>query len=307
MPGGGPQFAQASAAAAHQRMRARRQRSRPAVPVDDTQRRGQADQRHLRLFQRRPCRAGLPAQPPRRAPHRPGRQLAFTPRPADPALGGGGNRGVHPGQWLLRHAAPLLPAGSGRDLFHHRPKSAVLDPLPDLFRGPSLSLDLSVRRPCGRPTTSVTTARLRLFGIVVSVWLAPPCLAQTAEEDSVAHRPRPDFDADGIMIPDTDLLLFPTAQTSAITDSNALKTDENHHGDFAARLVAGLGLRSDEETHGWSLSADGDSTRYLRFSSQNGDQARVKQSGFVTPTEDTRIDLDLSEQWLVEPIQDSGS
>lgn len=153
----------------------------------------------------------------------------------------------------------------------------------------------------------MTAARLRLLGILVGVWLAPPCLAQTAEEDSVAHRPRPDFDPDGVMIPDTDLLLYPTLQTAAITNTNALKTDQNHHGDFAERISAGLELQSDEETHGWRLSADGDSTRYLRFSSQDGDQAKLKQSGFIAPTEETRVDLDFSEQWLVEPIQDSGS
>ena len=55
--------------------------------------------------------------------------------------------------------------------------------------------------------------RLCLLGLLASLGLATPCLAQTADEDSVARRPRPDFDPDGMRIPDTGLLLFPTTTT----------------------------------------------------------------------------------------------
>lgn len=136
--------------------------------------------------------------------------------------------------------------------------------------------------------------------------MALPCLGQTADEDSVAKRPRPDFDAEGIGVPGTNLLLFPSLQPSLIADSNALRTEGNRHGDFAEKTAAGLSLQSEEDDRGWAISAAGDSLRYLRFPSQNADQAHLAQRGFIAPTQETRIGLDLSEQWLVQPIEDSG-
>jgi hypothetical protein len=159
--------------------------------------------------------------------------------------------------------------------------------------------------------------------------LALPALAQTAEEDSVARRPRPDYDAQGVAWPDlldgldrlissearrqprddaaSDIMLYPTLQTALIADSNALRRQAGAQGDVAEQLVAGLAASSGDEDGGWSLSASGDSTRYLRFSSQNGDQARLRQSGFLAPSEDLRAELSFDEQWLVEPIEDSGT
>jgi hypothetical protein len=159
--------------------------------------------------------------------------------------------------------------------------------------------------------------------------LAAPGWAQTAEEDSVSRRPRPDYDAQGVAWPDlldgfsrlvspearqqprddasSDILLFPTLQTALIADSNALRRQSGGQGDFALQLGAGLAASGGDEDAGWSLGASGDSVRYLRFSSQNGDQARLHQGGFLAPTEEWRADLSFDEQWLVEPIQDSGT
>ena len=172
--------------------------------------------------------------------------------------------------------------------------------------------------------------RSRLLLPCLLAWsAAAPGLAQTAEDESVARRPRPDYDAQGVAWPDlldgldrvvspeartqprddasSDITLYPTVQTALIADSNALKRQSDAQGDFAAQLTAGLSASSDDEDGGWSLGAAGDSLRYLRFSSQNGDEARLHQGGFLAPTEDWRADLSLDEQWLVQPIEDSGS
>lgn len=151
----------------------------------------------------------------------------------------------------------------------------------------------------------MTAPRLWLLPLLTGL-VAFPCLGQTADDKSVTKRPRPDFDAEGIELPETDLLLFPSLQPALIADSNALRTESNRRGDFAEKTAAELALQSDEEDRGWTLSADGDSTRYLRFPSQNADQGRLLQRGFIAPTEETRIGLDLSEEWLVQPIEDSG-
>lgn len=174
----------------------------------------------------------------------------------------------------------------------------------------------------------MTRASLRL--VTLLAWsLALPAAAQTAEQDSVTHRPRPDYDAQGVSWPDlldgfgrlvspearrqprddaaSDVTLFPTAQTAVIADSNALRQQSRAQGDFATQLSAGLAASSTDEDRGWSLAGSGDTVRYLRFSSQNGDQVKLHQSGFLAPTEDLRADLAVDEQWLVEPIEDSST
>ena len=174
----------------------------------------------------------------------------------------------------------------------------------------------------------MTRTAIRLVPLLA--WtLALPALAQTAEEDSVTRRPRPDYDAQGVAWPDlldglgrlvsaeaqrqprddasSDLMLYPTVQTALIADSNALRRQTGAQGDFAEQLSAGLAASSGDEDGGWSLTASGDSLRYLRFSSQNGDEARLHQGGFLAPTEDLRADLSFDEQWLVEPLEDSST
>jgi hypothetical protein len=174
----------------------------------------------------------------------------------------------------------------------------------------------------------VTRAALPLIPLLA--WtLALPALAQTAEEESVARRPRPDFDAPGIPLLDlidgldrlispeaqrqpredsgSDVTLFPSVQASLISDSNALRRQSGAQGDFAEQVTGGVAASGGDEDGGWSLTASGDSTRYLRFSSQNDDEARLHQSGFLAPTEDLRAELSFDEQWLVEPIEDSST
>jgi hypothetical protein len=181
----------------------------------------------------------------------------------------------------------------------------------------------------------VTARRYRLPRyrvMVLLICMGPitlrPAAAQTAEEESVARRPRPDFAPDGIALPDlldgatrlvsasareaprddagSDLTLFPTLETDLIADSNILRTENQHQGDFGARLSGGVTLSREDELSGWSLAAQGDSTRYLRFSSQNGDQTSFRETGFWTPDQDVRVDLSVSERWQVEPLEDTG-
>ena len=158
---------------------------------------------------------------------------------------------------------------------------------------------------------------------------ALPIQAQTAEEDSVLRRPRPDYQAVGIGWPDlvdgverlvspearraprgdaaSDVTLYPTLQSDVIADGNALRRQSAAQGDFATKIAAGLTATGEDTDRGWSLAASADSTRWLRFASQNGDQARLRESGFVEPGEDLRAALSADEQWLVEPIEDSSS
>ncbi len=170
----------------------------------------------------------------------------------------------------------------------------------------------------------------RLLLPCLLVWsAAAPILAQTAEDESVALRPRPDYDAQGVTLPDlldgldrlispqareqprndaaSDITLYPTVQSTLIADSNALRRQSGAQGDFAGQLTAGLSASSGDEDGGWALGASGDSLRYLRFSSQNGDEARLHESGFLAPTENWRADLSFDEQWLIQPIEASGN
>src|SRR5437868_8411375 len=97
--------------------------------------------------------------------------------------------------------------------------------------------------------------------------LAGVAHAQTAREDSVNYRPRPDFDPEGLYIDDifdavgrvvgaiprdrkrdpsgSGVLVMPRLQLGSYYDTNVLRTPNNHRSDVVQTARASLDITSD--------------------------------------------------------------
>src|SRR5581483_5395173 len=129
--------------------------------------------------------------------------------------------------------------------------------------------------------------------------------AQTAREDSVAYRPRPDFDPEGLYIDDivdgvgraigvvphdrkrspsgSGVLVLPRLQLGTYYDTNVLRTPSNRHGDFAQTARASLYISSDRDDNGFELGGFAEVGSFARFVSENYQQYGGYAGGFLVP------------------------
>ncbi len=118
----------------------------------------------------------------------------------------------------------------------------------------------------------------RGFGVAVAVAAAAAgvsgdhgtALAQTALEDSVANRARPDFDPIGIVVgPAKSFGLFPTLGFATEYTDNLFRAKNSKVSDEIFLVSPGFNLRSDWIRHGMVIGATATIARHVENSSEN--------------------------------------
>jgi len=134
----------------------------------------------------------------------------------------------------------------------------------------------------GKPPTQERTAeapragraarRVRL-GVAVAAAAAGvhgAALAQTAIEDSVANRPRPDFDPIGLAVgPAESFRLFPTLGFATEYTDNLFRTENDEVSDEIFLISPGFNLRSDWVRHSMVIGATATIARHVENASEN--------------------------------------
>jgi len=170
---------------------------------------------------------------------------------------------------------------------------------------------------------------LGLAGLAVA-WPGPDdgALAQTARDESVQLRPRPDYDPDGIYFNDlvdglaraigvvpkdqprsdatSTVVIFPSLTLGSYYDDNVLRTASNPRGDFVQTARAALDMSSDRDTNGFELGGYGEVGYFSRLVSENYHQFGGYAGAFLVPSDESRIGFRLSDERLREPREDTG-
>lgn len=119
------------------------------------------------------------------------------------------------------------------------------------------------------------------FGVAVAAaagaGLCGTALAQTALEDSVAQRPRPDYEPLGIAAGSFNL--FPSLSFATEYTDNLFRTEENEASDEIFLVSPGLSLRSDWVRHAMTLGATATVARHVEHSSEDWTDFNVYASG----------------------------
>jgi hypothetical protein len=174
---------------------------------------------------------------------------------------------------------------------------------------------------------------LGLFGLagIGLLWpaFAGRAFAQTARDESVQSRPRPDYDPDGIYFSDlvdglgriagvvpkdrpradspSTVVIFPTLTLGSYYDDNVLRTASNRRGDFVQTARAALDMSSDRDTHGFEVGGYGEVGHFSRFVSENYHQFGGYAGAFLVPSDESRLRVRLSDERLREPREDTGA
>jgi len=127
-------------------------------------------------------------------------------------------------------------------------------------------------RGAGSTRTGRAARRVRL-GVAVAAAAAGvhgAAFAQTALEDSVANRPRPDFDPIGLAVgPAESFRLFPTLGFATEYTDNLFRTANNETSDEILLISPGFNLRSDWIRHGMVIGATATFARHVENSSED--------------------------------------
>ncbi len=152
--------------------------------------------------------------------------------------------------------------------------------------------------------------------------------AQTARDESVQFRYRPDYLPQGL---DLDLLLsaparafdvgpaigdrgrrgdieacrawtlFPRLDLAMIHDDNLLRTKSAKRADFATVARPSVYAKADLQRHELALYAQADLTRYRRESTQDSNQARANLDAKLEITDELKATLFVEQARLLEP------
>lgn len=175
--------------------------------------------------------------------------------------------------------------------------------------------------------------RLGVAGFAALAFLSPgfggAAQAQTAMDESVQARPRPDYDPEGLyfndivdglgrvigLVPRTQprsdsastVVVHPSLELNTYYDDNVLRTASDHRGDFAHTARAALDINSDPNTNGFEVGGYGEVGYYSRLVSENYHQFGGYAGGWLVPTDETRLGFKVSDERLREPREASGS
>lgn len=184
----------------------------------------------------------------------------------------------------------------------------------------------------GRPVIHIRPLALALIGLVglAAVWpgRGGGAFAQTARDESVQTRPRPDYDPNGVFLNDladgigralgivsTDqprsdttstVVVRPTLTVGSYFDDNVLRTASNPRSDFVQTTRASIDVNSDRDTNGFELGGYGEVGYFSRLVSENYHQFGGYVGGFAVPTDESRLGFKLSDERLREPREDTG-
>lgn len=154
---------------------------------------------------------------------------------------------------------------------------------------------------------------LRAALVVALVIPALPAVvsAQTAEQDSVQNRSRPDFDPIGIELdellgivglvsdktieqkssPLSSFVVKPSFGVTGIYDSNIFLTENNAVGDKRVEYRPQVTIQSDWGRHSFSVTAFGLFGRYVENTDENFDDYQVQSSGRLDIYDNKKLEL----------------
>ena len=145
-------------------------------------------------------------------------------------------------------------------------------------------------------------ARLRcgaaasIFAALVLAW-ANPSPAQTALEDSIASRARPDYDPIGIVVgPRGSFLLFPKFTLSAEFTDNLFSTEADTVSDQALVFEPAFKVQSDWDNHAVVLAGKAVHTRYLEETDENSLDYELSFGGRLDVAQGSTINGDIGFQ-----------
>lgn len=173
---------------------------------------------------------------------------------------------------------------------------------------------------------------LRAIGLVgpalLCAGLCGPAAAQTAMDESVQSRPRPDYDPQGLyfndivdglgraigVVPPTQprsdststVVVRPSLVLGTYYDDNVLRSPSNQRGDFAHTARAALDINSPRDTNGFEVGGYGEVGYFDRLVSENYHQFGGDVGGWLVPTDETRLGFKISDERLREPREDTA-
>lgn len=154
---------------------------------------------------------------------------------------------------------------------------------------------------------------LRAALVVAVVIPAIPAVvsAQTAEQDSVQNRARPDFDPIGIELdellgivgfvsiktieqkssPLSSFVVKPTFEVTGAYDSNIFLTENNAVGDKRIEYRPGVAIQSDWGRHSFAVSAFGLFGRYIENTDENFNDYQVQANGRLDIHDNKKLEM----------------
>lgn len=157
----------------------------------------------------------------------------------------------------------------------------------------------AARGPFRRPLPAAFPRAASAALLLASAWLAGggPLWAQTAEEDSVTRRARPDYDPEGVQ-PDFfgSLILFPKVTAAIHHNDNVFATESDVLADYFYTLTPSFSLRSDWENHQIGLNASYNRGRYFEEVSEDFDDFSLGADSRLDVGLDSNATLSLSHQ-----------
>ena len=133
--------------------------------------------------------------------------------------------------------------------------------------------------------SSSLTARISFATVILTVGLAPIARAQTAQDDAVANRSRPDFTPSCIRLTATDpgqeggLRLCPTLDLSVAYDDNVFRTQNDQQSDVLTRFAPALNLSSDWDRHSVSAGVRAEITRFGDITNNDSTDYDLRSAG----------------------------
>lgn len=140
-----------------------------------------------------------------------------------------------------------------------------------------------------------------LLGLAIA-WTAFPAFAQTAKEDSVAKRARPDYDPLGIESRDLlarmgiatnpvtgSFLIFPVFNVGLEYDDNIFRIETDERSDKILRLKPSIKVQSDWDNHSLAFRAGASIGRYQDNGSEDFEDYNFGVSGRLDLSERTSV------------------
>ncbi len=133
-----------------------------------------------------------------------------------------------------------------------------------------------------------------IAGAVLLAWSCP-APAQTALEDSIRKRPRPEFDPIGIVVgPADSFLLFPKFELGTEFTDNLFSVEDGESADFATIFKPSVGIKSDWDNHALEVSGKAEHTRYYDNIDENSLDYGLSVKGRLDALEKSNLNASLS-------------
>jgi hypothetical protein len=163
----------------------------------------------------------------------------------------------------------------------------------------------------------LSTARPPLFAVLalgLGLAFTTAVLSQTARDESVTKRPRPDFAPLGLELDNTmalvglvddksaeandsalsSFIVFPRLETEARYESNLFRTENNKRDDLIIAVLPSLEIKSDWNNHALSLRLGGEIARHVDNASDDYEDAFAEIKGRIDVSDEIVTDWSLA-------------